>query len=360
MLMRPQHFGGLFDYSCQGANWIISDEVLGRQSPIDIHAKEMAEYNPRFKVDFRWKDFEALTGLENLEWTLRLKGKNMGGIRLTDLNGRGPFSYKVNHMHMHGPSEHRFEGEQVDLELHIVHELVKGPLDEPISNYKESLCVVAFLFKIDKVSHPFIKKMRPHDFGHIDSISFSDLLPVADHHEDNSCYSRLIEVGTQEPSFYHYKGSLTNPPCADVVNWVIHSEVLPIKEAHLNSLKNVWLKNLEGHGNFRDCQPLCGRKVARNVPYHHTQHHAKFVDTNVSVAATHKYSTRKRTSSTFQVASSQNQGSQDVRSSSDSSQDHLPNADSSSKPPISDEGDEDNDSTTPPDLTHLDEKNDNI
>lgn len=31
MLLRPQAFGtGLFDYSCNGANWFVSDEVMGR------------------------------------------------------------------------------------------------------------------------------------------------------------------------------------------------------------------------------------------------------------------------------------------------------------------------------------------
>ena len=31
MLLRPAEYGaGLFDYSCHGANWDISDEVLGR------------------------------------------------------------------------------------------------------------------------------------------------------------------------------------------------------------------------------------------------------------------------------------------------------------------------------------------
>ena len=65
-----------------------------------------------------------LGGLENLGWTLRLKGDKMGGITLTDLNGKGPFIYDVDHMHMHGPSEHRFEGVQHDLEIHIVHALV--------------------------------------------------------------------------------------------------------------------------------------------------------------------------------------------------------------------------------------------
>jgi carbonic anhydrase len=60
----------------------------------------------------------------------------LGGIEVTDLNGHGPYSYKVNHMHMHGPAEHRLDGVQYDLEVHIVHELVDGPEKE---HYKETL-----------------------------------------------------------------------------------------------------------------------------------------------------------------------------------------------------------------------------
>jgi hypothetical protein len=78
MLIRPQNFGGLPDYSCHGGNWFISDELLGRQSPIDID--EDSPFSPLFKIDFKYKPFQALTGLENMEWTLRLKGKKMGGI----------------------------------------------------------------------------------------------------------------------------------------------------------------------------------------------------------------------------------------------------------------------------------------
>lgn len=116
-------------------------------------------------------------------------------------------------------------------------------MGEPMSAYKESLCVVSFLFKLGKLSHPFIKKLRPHDFGHIDNISFADLLPKPPSFEELSNHSShhdLIDNIVTEPTFYHYKGSLTNPPCADVVNWVVHTEVLPIRQAHLDSLKAVW------------------------------------------------------------------------------------------------------------------------
>jgi len=115
---------------------------------------------------------------------------------------------------------------------------VKGPTEIEKADYKETLAVVSFLFKIDKKSHPFIIKMRAEDFGPISKISFSDLLPK--------------ESDQSKFKFFHYKGSLTNPPCADVVNWIVHSEVLPITESHLNSLRNVWHNKL-GYYNYREC-----------------------------------------------------------------------------------------------------------
>jgi len=75
-------------------------------------------------------------------------------------------------MHMHGPSEHRLDGKQYDLEVHIVHELVDGPEKE---HYKETLAVIGFFFEISDHSHPFIEKLRPKDFGKIDQISFNEL-----------------------------------------------------------------------------------------------------------------------------------------------------------------------------------------
>jgi carbonic anhydrase len=74
---------------------------------------------------------------------------------------------------MHGPAEHRIDGVQYDLEIHIVHELVDGP--PGWKNYKETLAVVGVLFKVDKFSHPFIEKLRPEDFGLINDISFYEL-----------------------------------------------------------------------------------------------------------------------------------------------------------------------------------------
>jgi carbonic anhydrase len=158
---------------------------------------------------------------------------------------------------MHGPAEHRLDNVQYDLEVHIVHELVDGPHKE---DYKETLAVIGFFFEVSDHSHPFIEKLRPHDFGKIDQISFNELFQTLSH-EENAASPQ--EMTSTKNRFYHYKGSLTNPPCADVVNWILYKKVLPITETDLNAFKGIWMKNL-GFGNYRDCQPLCGRKIVRN------------------------------------------------------------------------------------------------
>lgn len=67
-------------------------------------------------------------------------------------------------------------------------------------------------------------------------------------------------------SFYTYNGSLTTPPCYEVVTWVIMSE--PV---YMNQAKLVELSNLEAldpvigrqkiASNYRDIQPLLDRPV---------------------------------------------------------------------------------------------------
>jgi carbonic anhydrase len=170
---------------------------------------------------------------------------------------------------MHGPSEHRLDGKQYDLEIHIVHELVDGPAGW--KDYKETLAVVGVLFKEADYSHPFIEKLRPLDFGLIEKINFAEMFDTLAPPKIRGIKEKLSDKrqrlvtppAFKVTPFYHYKGSLTNPPCADVVNWIVHKEVLPIRRDHLEAFKKVWFTNL-GYGNYRECQHLCGRRVVRN------------------------------------------------------------------------------------------------
>ena len=70
-------------------------------------------------------------------------------------------------MHFHGPSEHKLDGKQYDLEMHIVHELVDGPESE---TYKENLAVIGVMFELAEKSHPFVEMLKCEDLSHIETI----------------------------------------------------------------------------------------------------------------------------------------------------------------------------------------------
>jgi hypothetical protein len=61
--------------------------------------------------------------------------------------------------------------------------------------------------------------------------------------------------------FYHYKGSLTTPPCSEVVNWYLIEHVFYMKEEDYKPFYEIFFANEFSHkkGNFRLTQPLEGR-----------------------------------------------------------------------------------------------------
>jgi carbonic anhydrase len=137
--------------------------------------------------------------------------------------------------------------------MHIVHELIDGPDHE---YYNETLAVIGIIFKLADESHPFVRKLRTEDLGNIENIHFDELFHTLDGEKRNKKSNQI--------DFYHYKGSLTTPPCTDVVNWILYKEVLPISAKHLKQLSSCWHDHLHGHDNFRKVQPLYGRRVVRN------------------------------------------------------------------------------------------------
>lgn len=56
--------------------------------------------------------------------------------------------------------------------------------------------------------------------------------------------------------FYHYEGSLTTPPCAEVVDWFVYEEPLHIEQEVLDMMQAQF-----GRFTNRKVQPLNGRTV---------------------------------------------------------------------------------------------------
>lgn len=125
---------------------------------------------------------------------------DLGTLALT-LNGKD-LEYKGVEFHFHIPSEHTFTGKYHDMEMHIVHDLSSGP-----SEYKYSKAVLGILFDSSKdQENPFLTALNVET---LDPIKKADLGSF---------------VRQAAGKSYCYDGSLTTPPCSEIVHWYLRTK----------------------------------------------------------------------------------------------------------------------------------------
>jgi carbonic anhydrase len=133
--------------------------------------------------------------------------------------------------HIHAPSEHTFNGKHYDLELHIVH-----------TDYLSSrLAVLAIYFDVaagGNSDNPFLTALQLN----VQNPSITSL-PL-----------EALVGGLKKNAIYSYEGSLTTPPCSEIVTWIINNEPQPISTAQLKLITNHFAGNslfAKGNGNNR-------------------------------------------------------------------------------------------------------------
>ena len=108
-------------------------------------------------------------------------------------------------------------------------------LDDPIM---EEYLVIGVLFEVDHTLEYDI-----FDSAKIDAnITFNRLFPFA---------------LTNKPA-YHYRGSLTTPPCTAAVNWFLQTEPVKLRQENMDRITE---RVGEGHANNRLVQRLGNRQV---------------------------------------------------------------------------------------------------
>ncbi|KAL8596814.1 hypothetical protein ACOMHN_027143 [Nucella lapillus] len=74
----------------------------------------------------------------------------------------------------------------------------------------------------------------------------------------------------KDSGYYQYFGSLTSPPCSEVVNWIVMKQPLKITLEQLTALRELESTQdktpVGEYGNVRPSQPLSGRVVVTNEP----------------------------------------------------------------------------------------------
>lgn len=179
-----------------------------QQSPVNLEGGVKAEASGPV---LNWKavPFSVVNNGHSIE--LRPHG-DAGGA---DLNGR---YYALRQFHFHTPSEHAVDGRRAPMEAHFVHEAEGGAL----------MVLAVFL-----------------EPGH-DNAAFSTLMGAAPHKPGKADLAAPLDPSALLPQarqLYRYEGSLTTPPCAEVVDWNIYTTPMKVAQGDIDTFKALFPMN---------------------------------------------------------------------------------------------------------------------
>jgi carbonic anhydrase len=165
---------------------------------------------------------------------------NNGHTIQFNYNGTATFNidgtdFSLLQFHFHTGSEHTVAGTQYPMEVHLVHASSDG-----------ALAVIGVFFEIG-TENVFLAQFID-DLPHSEDGTFTDALSY------NA--SSLFPTGN---NYFNYEGSLTTPPCSEVVKWFVMEENLTISQAQLDEFEGLL------HNNFRPIQGLNGRTIKKFV-----------------------------------------------------------------------------------------------
>lgn len=197
----PDHWGNV-----DAASKVCS--VGSQQSPIDITGTIQAKLAP---LQIAWG--KTADTIVNNGHTIQLNTAPGSTLKV------GKDSYTLLQFHFHRPSEHKVGGKSYPMEVHFVHRNAAG-----------SLAVVGVLMSAGKANAAFgkiVATMPAHEGPAVKAdaaIDPRELLPA-------------------RYSYYRYSGSLTTPPCSEVVNWLLLREPIQVAQADIDAFAKLYPMN---------------------------------------------------------------------------------------------------------------------
>ncbi len=132
----------------------------------------------------------------------------------------GGKSYDLLQFHFHTPSEHAFDGKRTEMEVHFVNKKEDG-----------LLAVVGVLMKKGKEN-----KALEALFDHLPNKDGSEVA-VAD--------SKLnpIDFIPKNNEYFTYQGSLTTPPCSEIVSWYVMRDEIEVSSDQIKKFRKIFAMN---------------------------------------------------------------------------------------------------------------------
>lgn len=250
---------------------------LQAQSPIDIPdvcfgsavvvnkslALDLIGYDKKFPLGKLTLKNTGATAKMVLENATELVVKYAPKLSGSALNGE---VYQFAELHFHWDqknargSEHSFNGAREALEMHLVHWNTKYPTMGEAVSHSDGLAVLGVLFNVNTEENPAIDPIV--DYLN-DIVEFGSGIVVGERFSLRPLLPKTFQT------FYKYQGSLTTPPCAESVTWIVVTQIQKIGYSQLHEF--VHMDNREtliAGETMRKIQPLNGRIVEASNDEH--------------------------------------------------------------------------------------------
>jgi carbonic anhydrase len=207
----PEHWGALSkDFAaCNGK----------QQSPVNLAGAHSGDNET---IALNWKPFAPK--VLNNGHTIQAAAAPGNTTKLADK------SYELQQMHFHHPSEHTVDGKLAPMEAHFVSKGADG-----------KLVVLGVLIDEGKANTQIAKlwEVAPKEQGDAQAKSAVD-------------FAKLVPAGSK---FYRYSGSLTTPPCSEIVEWVVFTDPITASKEQIDAFAKLY------PGNNRPVQALHDRTI---------------------------------------------------------------------------------------------------
>ncbi|TWP23335.1 carbonic anhydrase family protein [Apibacter muscae] len=226
---QEHHWG--YEGSESPEHWgeIKGNEQCGKgkyQSPIDIYKSTKNKKLPKLKFQYGSGEIEKI---EDNGHSLQFDFKEGSSI---NFNGQ---DFTLAQFHAHEESEHTIDGVRYPLELHFVHRSMDG-----------KVLVIGVMVKEGDENSYFERLKVFKNLG-------------KEQNQEVHVSFNPEKLYPKDKTFYTYIGSLTTPPCAENVTWIIFKNPILMSEHEIEDIAKHLPKS-----NNRPIQPLNGRRVENN------------------------------------------------------------------------------------------------
>ncbi|XP_068265019.1 receptor-type tyrosine-protein phosphatase gamma [Nyctibius grandis] len=252
-------------------HWVTSSEKCGgsHQSPIDIidHQARVGDEYQELQLDGFDNESSNKTWMKNTGKTVAILLKDDYFVSGAGLPGR----FKAEKVEFHwgqsngsAGSEHSINGKRFPVEMQIYF-YNPDDFDSFGTAVLENRVVgaMAVFFQVSQRDNP---ALDPIIHG----------LKGVVHHEKETFLDPFVLrdlLPTSLGSYYRYAGSLTTPPCSEIVEWIVFRKPVPISYHQLEAFYSIFTTEQQDHvksveylrNNFRPQQSLNNRKVSKSA-----------------------------------------------------------------------------------------------